>query len=122
MRFNPRAAILSVASGSICLCLISCSQKKDVQQEPILRPYTGSTVASNNSQMSPAAISAVGEPGKPQSVDIISGKPVNRGVLSDYNGQRVYFCCATSKGAFDANPQAYIEAIRKQGIILDPVK
>jgi YHS domain-containing protein len=119
MCFNSRSVILAVVLGSFSICLFSCSEKKTDQPSPIPLPYTGSLAAPTNSQTSPEGIIANGEQGKPQSVDVISGKPVNRSVFGDYNGQRVYFCCPESKKTFDANTQAYLEAIRKQGIILD---
>jgi len=60
----------------------------------------------------------IGEPGRPQAVDVISGKPVNTAVYGDYNGKRVYFCCLVSKGFFDERKQLYLNAIKKRGIIL----
>jgi uncharacterized protein YxeA len=60
----------------------------------------------------------IGEPGSPQSVDVISGKPVNPDVYGDYNGKRVYFCCLVSKGLFEERKQLYLNAIKKRGIIL----
>jgi hypothetical protein len=129
MRINPRAVILSVFSGALCILSVSCSEKKNTSSTPSVVPYSnsapaptpfaGSPIAQNNGQPGPSANNIIGEPGKPQSVDVFSGKPVNRGVFGDYNGQRVYFCCPTSKATFDASSQAYLEAIKARGITLD---
>jgi YHS domain-containing protein len=60
-----------------------------------------------------------GEPGKPQSQDVISGKPAHPFVYDDYNGKRIFFCCIVSKGRFDKNKDLYLKAIKKRGIILE---
>lgn len=60
-----------------------------------------------------------GEPGKRQSVDVISGKPANPWVYDDYDGKRIYFCCYVSKARFDEHKELYLKAIKKRGIILE---
>ena len=60
-----------------------------------------------------------GEPGKPQTVDILSGKPVVRSVYGDYDGERLYFCCNESKKMFEAKRTEYLRKIREKGIILE---
>jgi YHS domain-containing protein len=62
-----------------------------------------------------------GEPGKPQTVDIFSGKPVNKSVYTDYNGKRIYFCCDTEKGEFLKNPEMNMKRIKDAGVVLDVV-
>ena len=37
----------------------------------------------------------------------ISGKPANKEFSSEYNGQKVFFCCADCKAAFDKDPAKY---------------
>ncbi|MFH1312638.1 MAG: hypothetical protein ABIJ00_05370 [Candidatus Eisenbacteria bacterium] len=54
-----------------------------------------------------------------QTRDIMSGKPVNRSIYTDYAGKRVYFCCATSKGQFSAEPEAWLKRSRELEIILE---
>jgi YHS domain-containing protein len=69
----------------------------------------------------PLLVDAKGEPGKLQSVDVISGKPVNPSVYADYDGKRVYFCCAVSRDDFQQNARSYLQAIEMKGILLEKV-
>jgi YHS domain-containing protein len=70
--------------------------------------------------VTPTAVGEIkGESGKPQTVDIISGKPIVRSVYGDYDGERLYFCCGESRKAFEANRQVYLQKIREKGIILE---
>jgi hypothetical protein len=129
MCINSRTMLVTVILGSFCIWLVSCSDKKNTSNTPAVVPYTnsapapaqfaGSPFPQSNGQPNPTATNVIGEPGKLQSVDIFSGKPINRGVFGDYSGQRVYFCCPTSKATFDANSQAHLEAIKARGIILE---
>jgi YHS domain-containing protein len=78
---------------------------------------------SDKRQTSASAVGAgsggvIGEAGKPQTVDPFSGKPVKMGVYADHGGQRVYFCCPTSREKFLADPQGYVRRMRERGIIL----
>jgi YHS domain-containing protein len=79
-----------------------------------------SSTASSSTVLSSTASSVTvkGERGKLQSVDVISGKPIDKNFYADYNGERVYFCCAQSKTDFSKNSEAYLKEIRTQGILL----
>ena len=58
---------------------------------------------------------------KPQTKDILSGKPINKNVYTDYNGKRIYFCCDDSKRQFSMDPETYIKAFQNLGITLEDV-
>jgi hypothetical protein len=60
-----------------------------------------------------------GEPGKRQTVDVISGKPANPLVYDNYNRKRIYFCCFVSKERFDAHKELYLKAVKKRRIIFE---
>jgi len=62
-----------------------------------------------------------GEPGKPQTIDIFSGKPVSKSVYTDFNGERIYFCCDVERKEFLKNPELIMKRIKDRGIILDTV-
>jgi len=54
---------------------------------------------------------------QPQIVDAISGKPINKNIYTDYQGIRIYFCCANSQRSFESDPEKYIQKLKEQNII-----
>jgi len=54
-----------------------------------------------------------------QARDIMSGKPINRSIYTDYAGKRIYFCCAESRKQFSAQPELCMKMFREQGITLE---
>lgn len=108
---------VTAALAMTAILLLCCSKPEENKSQPVPAPYSSSKPSSaSNSQ---ATISVKGEPGKPQSIDVISGNPVNKTVYGDYSGQRVYFCCSESKVNFEMKTQAYLDAIKKRGILLE---
>lgn len=55
---------------------------------------------------------------KPQTACPVSGKAVNPQVFVDYQGQRIYFCCAGCPAAFRKDPEKYFAQFEKEGIQL----
>jgi YHS domain-containing protein len=39
------------------------------------------------------------------------GNKIDPNIYTDYRGKRVYFCCLKCKGAFEANPEKYLERL-----------
>ena len=39
----------------------------------------------------------------------VSGKPIDTAIYTDYEGERVYFCCAGCKAEFEKNPTKYLK-------------
>lgn len=72
----------------------------------------GSTKASDTAK-------GLTKPLKAQMTDALSGKPVDRNVYVDYQGQRIYFCCANSRSDFQLNPDKYLKVFREQGVTLE---
>lgn len=56
---------------------------------------------------------------KPQTTDAFSGNPINRNIYADYQGKRIYFCCANSKKQFESDPERYIAKFRELGVTLE---
>ena len=56
---------------------------------------------------------------KAQTTDAFSGKPINRNIYADYQGRRIYFCCANSKREFENDPERYIAKFRELGVTLE---
>jgi Cu(I)/Ag(I) efflux system membrane fusion protein len=46
----------------------------------------------------------------------IMGGAINKDVFTDYNGMRIYFCCAGCDGEFKADPETYLAKMRAEGV------
>ena len=51
----------------------------------------------------------------------LTGKDLKKSVYSDHDGQRVYFCCADCKAAFDKDPVKYMKKLKADGVMLEKV-
>ncbi len=49
----------------------------------------------------------------------IQGGKINKDLYVDYQGQRVYFCCAECLPIFKKNPEKYLQKMREQGVVLE---
>lgn len=45
----------------------------------------------------------------------VMGGRINEKVYTDYNGKRIYFCCAGCIGAFKNNPEKYVKKMEAEG-------
>ena len=63
----------------------------------------------------PAAITAA----KAQTTCPIEGGKIDKSVYVDYEGKRIYFCCADCKAKFNAYPAQYIKQMQDKGIVLE---
>lgn len=50
----------------------------------------------------------------------LTGQPVDKSQFVDYEGKRVYFCCAACKEPFLKDPAKYIQAMESAGVTLEP--
>jgi YHS domain-containing protein len=57
--------------------------------------------------------------GQPQTTCPVMGAPINKKFYTDYQGQRVYFCCNMCPGIFAKNPEKYMKILRDAGIALE---
>ena len=54
---------------------------------------------------------------KAQTICPVLDEPLNnKDVYVDYNGQRVYLCCAGCKAAFSKDPEKYIKKLEAEGV------
>ncbi|MFH1943864.1 MAG: YHS domain-containing protein [bacterium] len=51
----------------------------------------------------------------------VMGSPVNKEVYTDYNGKRVYFCCAGCDKKFRQDPEKYMKQMKEKGVVLENV-
>jgi len=63
----------------------------------------------------PAATNVV----KHQTICPIEGGKIDKKLFADYDGKRVYFCCAMCPPVFNKDPAKYIKKMEDQGITLD---
>ena len=54
---------------------------------------------------------------KSQTVCPVQGGKINKNLYTDYQGQRVYFCCPECLPIFKKNPEAYLKKLREQGVV-----
>ncbi len=50
-----------------------------------------------------------------QSTCPVMGSDIDKSIYSDYNGDRVYFCCSMCVSKFDADPETYLQVIKDNG-------
>jgi YHS domain-containing protein len=46
----------------------------------------------------------------------VLGNKINKNIYTDYQGQRIYFCCPGCIEVFKKNPEAYLKKMRDQGV------
>lgn len=49
----------------------------------------------------------------------VMGYTINKDLYTDYEGKRVYFCCASCPAAFEKDPEGYIKKMEEQGVTLE---
>ena len=52
----------------------------------------------------------------------VLGNKINKSVYTDYQGQRIYFCCPGCKGNFLKDPEKYFKKIQDDGVLLESVQ
>lgn len=59
---------------------------------------------------------------EPQTLCPVMGNPINKDVYTDYQGQRIYFCCAGCDGTFLEDPEKYLAKMKAEGITPEKVE
>ena len=49
----------------------------------------------------------------------VMGGSINKEVYADYNGKRVYFCCAGCDKTFQKDPEKYMKKMQEEGVVLE---
>lgn len=60
--------------------------------------------------------------GAPQANCPVMGNPINKDYHVDYQGKRVYFCCAACPDEFKKDPARYMKKLKQEGVALEEVK
>jgi YHS domain-containing protein len=58
--------------------------------------------------------------GAPQQYCPITGEKIDKSVYVDYQGKRIYFCCAACKPAFLKDPEKVLKEMQDKGVVLEP--
>lgn len=59
---------------------------------------------------------------KPQTTCPVSGEKIDKDIHLDYQGQRVYFCCAKCPKEFRKDPEKYFAKIAAEGVTLENIQ
>lgn len=59
---------------------------------------------------------------KPQTLCPVMGSPIDSTVYTDYQGQRIYFCCPGCSDMFLKTPEKYFEQAAKDSILFQSVQ
>ena len=46
-----------------------------------------------------------------QTICPVMGGPINKDIFVEYQGKKVYFCCAQCKGQFEKEPEKYLSKL-----------
>jgi YHS domain-containing protein len=76
---------------------------------------------SNETQKAPAATKTPATATQAQTICPIEGSKIDKNVYIDYQGKRIYFCCADCKAKFNADPAKYVQQMEDKGIVLEKV-
>lgn len=57
--------------------------------------------------------------GGPQTKCPVMGGAVDKSVYLDYEGKRIYFCCAQCRQDFQKDPAKYLKKLEDQGVTLE---
>jgi YHS domain-containing protein len=57
----------------------------------------------------------------PQTECPVMGGAINKELYVDYQGERVYFCCAGCPETFKKDPEKYMKKLRDEGVELEKV-
>ena len=49
----------------------------------------------------------------------VMGGAINRDVFTDYNGHRIYFCCAGCDAEFHKDPEHFLKQMQEAGVMLE---
>ncbi len=69
-----------------------------------------------------ASAFAAEQTGKAQTLCPVKGGKIDTEVYTDYQGQRVYFCCPGCVGTFKKTPDKYLKKLADEGVVLKSVQ
>ena len=61
-------------------------------------------------------------PSKAQTACPVTERPIDKAQQIDWQGQRIYFCCASCPAKFKADPEKYFAKLASQGVELENIQ
>jgi len=61
----------------------------------------------------------VAEEAKVQTTCPVTGHTIDKNVYEDHIGKRIYFCCESCVEEFRKNPEAYVQKLEAEGVVLE---
>ena len=58
---------------------------------------------------------------KAQTICPVLGNKIDKKVYTDYNGKRIYFCCAGCIDKFKKDPDTYLKKLEAEGVVPEPI-
>jgi len=52
----------------------------------------------------------------------VTGNPIDKKIFVDHEDQRIYFCCQACVDKFKANPEKYLDKMKKDGVLLETIE
>ena len=96
-------AILAVA----LVAAVGCSEKTPAPKSPAKEPVQ--TMPAPKEAAAPVASADIA-----QKLCPVTGDPIDPSIYVDYNGRRIYFCCALCPADFKKDPEKYIKIVDEQ--------
>jgi YHS domain-containing protein len=69
-----------------------------------------------------AVLAADAKSPKPQALCPVGGEPIDKSSFSDFQGQRVYFCCDACKSKFAQEPEKYFAKMAEAGVVAESIQ
>jgi YHS domain-containing protein len=66
--------------------------------------------------VSAAPALSVAAQAKEQTTCPVLGGNIDKNVYTDYQGKRIYFCCAACVDEFNKNPKKYLQKLKEAGV------
>jgi len=97
--------LLAVAT---CVVLLGCGDGEK-----------GKQTTTSQSSAPGTQVAAKTTAGRAQTLCPVMGEAINRTLFVDHQSKRVYFCCGMCPPKFKADPEKYLTAMAKEGIVLE---
>jgi len=114
-RWTCLAAILTIGlTMGLLGCKMPCCQTAppDEQKAPVEKQTPAEKPAA--AQSPAAATPPAAAPAAEQKLCPVLGNPIDKTVFVDYEGRRIYFCCAMCIDEFKKDPAKYIQKVDEE--------
>jgi YHS domain-containing protein len=103
-------AAVAVAFGVFVL-LAGCQKDKPVAGTQAMKTKSqAATPAPMKHEATPAPVTQVAQAAEQTTCPVMGG-PIDKNIFIEYQGKKVYFCCASCLDTFKANPEKYISKL-----------